>query len=1236
MSDTDQLYDIFIIYDRTDIRFVRRVDAHMKANGKSCWVTWDDLSASQDGQALLKAGILKSHTVAIALSPASAENAICNMLIQHAVNNSKQFVTLIVDENIEIDVHPAIAENPYIFFRDQDVMEDGIEQLLDLMDIDNHIRMHTELLVYANDWDARGRNAGLLLPQNRVDSARAWLTNGANREPRPSQLMVEYIHASRRQKSSRRWGISIYVVMGLVIIGLLFAVVSLLQSAQSSQSVAESRSTEAAIQASTSDANAQLVEAVVGSATAEAVIVAEFEQTATSALALADMAVNSASTADVMQQTAQADAQDAIDSAQVAQTAQADAESQLDIVSTESENAGTLSAQVLTSEFEAERLVETAQSAQNASLMMAQTATAVQITANEQANIAGTDVANLATVAFMATQQVATGTAVQSQSDNNAGTAIAAEQIAETEANGRSTAEAELQAINDTATQTFFTAQEVNSQALVFSAEQALNSGDIELALSLGIVASEFVDDSTQLYRVLSRAARVSPSFTLDDVSRIELSPSADEFALIPLTFDRVLIYDAPTRTVKFELTGHEDNIVTLRYSNDGQFLITASQDGAVIIWSTATGTPIHELSRHQGVVNAIAIHPDGQHIVTAGIRPMLVLWDINTGENLAEYFADRGEELLPNDLKFSADGQRLIGWSNPRGETVMSQWNGNTLDLLTRDSGGQVYVGYSDGLDVTWTGGRALPAYANDPNVGDLILWEMGTGQQKLRLDEGFSWTVLSGVDIAESTDSLVFITIHDDTALVGVQSSDGGQRVLFIDISDGTIQRTYQSEITARITSATILDDNRVLSTTRDNRLVTWSIADGGLLREIGMADRILQNVTVSADGQWAMVQASGGEVYLWSINSNTNGLTQTIQSAITGTALNQSGDRVLIAISGSATLQNTETQAGLVTLNNISYARMNRNGTHFATLDADNVILYDARTGIEQQRWSPPFDNAQIMVVSPSGDHIAMQTETGDLWLLRDDTTGAIGLTPANVNPAFGLTFSDDGDLLMTLHAENAILWETASATEIQRFPLGLSPELALTDRVTVAFGDDSSSALFFVQLDGNIAGLTEFDLNSTDVNRLTFVDVLRGKLSEDGETLLMTSSDNSIQIIDTASGDVLRRLVGHTDIVRDMIYQADNNQLVSASNDNTLIVWNVEDGTIAQQYRHPADVLKIDISESGEHILTVASDGMYRLWGSETLAQLTARITSTMTVRDLTCAEREQYDVLPLCQ
>ena len=209
------------------------------------------------------------------------------------------------------------------------------------------------------------------------------------------------------------------------------------------------------------------------------------------------------------------------------------------------------------------------------------------------------------------------------------------------------------------------------------------------------------------------------------------------------------------------------------------------------------------------------------------------------------------------------------------------------------------------------------------------------------------------------------------------------------------------------------------------------------------------------------------------------------------------------------------------------------------------------------------------------------------------------------------------------------------ETATASEIQRFPLGLPADSQLDKRVKVAFGDDNDSITFFVQLDNNLAGLTGFQPDSTEVNRQTLVDVVYGELSSDGTYLLLALTDNSIQIIDTASGDIMRRLIGHSDTVRTFIYQPENNLLFSGSDDNNLIVWDTEQGVILHQYNHSADVLELSVSQDGQRLLSLAGDGVYRLWQRETPQQLLRRIESAFTVRDLTCAEREQYRVLPLC-
>ena len=1085
MLDAKNLHDIFFIYHPSDLRFVRHLEARLRAKGANCYVNVDEPGDSGEGIEELQAGILRSHLVVIVLSPQSAESPACNALIQFTVDKGKRFASLIVDEDIEADVHPAIAEHPYIFFREQDVLEDGIQALQELIVANRYVKLHTELLIYATNWEQGKRASHLLLPSERVNQARQWLAEGLHQQPKPSDLQSEYIHASHSRKPTARYGLLVYLALALGILIVSAVVIASLQNAAASQAAA----TETAVGLASRQTETQLAQSVSDSATAEAT---------DSALVLADIATNSAS---------------------IKQTVQADAPPQ-------------------------------------------------------------------------------------------------------------ASAAAELPA-----TPILPSAAESDAPPLL-SAEGALEAGAADLALALGLAATESLDDPGQAYRILSRAAASSPTLTLHDVALLRFNPAGAEFALIPRSLDRVLVYDTAARTLKYDLTDYEHDVVSLAYSLDGQFLITGAQDGELVIRSSADGAPLRRLRRHQGSITAMAMYPADNRMVTAGTSPMLVSWDIRTGDELGSYSADEGAELLVEDLLVTADASRIIAWSNASGKSVMSQWSADSLDLLTADSGGQVYRGYHPAGSIAFSGGRALPAYAGDPNMGDLIFWDLTSAQPIARLTDGFNWSVLSGGDIAAATDSLLFIAFQDETALLGIRSSSGGQRSVLVNIADGAVLRSYEDE--AELTWAHFINAQTLLSATRDNRLVLWSSEDGALMQEVGLAPQPLRAIMVSAAGDAVLGQANDGTAYLWSVAESPAALEQVLADAVSGTALNQSGAALLIVSDSGVTLQNTDTQESILTLTDSRITRMNAGGSHFVSHTENRITVYDAATGTEQSTWTVNSDDIQDLALAPTGDTVLFSTRGGELWQLEPESEGARRLPASGLGPAWRVEFAADGSLFLTLHAESAILWERTTASPRQRYPLGVPPDFPLTERVDIALSPDGDKLYFFVRLDDDLAGLTIFSLDDSSVSRHTFIDVQHGELTPHGEHLLLASSDHRIQIIDTSSGAVLHRLGGHQDAIRKLHYQSESKRLLSAGDDNSLNLWDVEAAAIQQRYLHPTAVIDFSLGDDSQRILSRDSAGVYRLWQIESLPELIDRIQSTFSPRDLTCSERQQYHVPPLCE
>ena len=112
-----------------------------------------------------------------------------------------------------------------------------------------------------------------------------------------------------------------------------------------------------------------------------------------------------------------------------------------------------------------------------------------------------------------------------------------------------------------------------------------------------------------------------------------------------------------------------------------------------------------------------------------------------------------------------------------------------------------------------------------------------------------------------------------------------------------------------------------------------------------------------------------------------------------------------------------------------------------------------------------------------------------------------------------------------------------------------------------------------------------------------------------VSPDGRLVATASNDQTIKVWDSRSGKERFTLRGHTSWVRSVAFFPDGERLLSSSDDLTTRVWDLASRRdVLAIAGHTASALVSALSPDGRMIVTGGGDGIAKIWDSETGAQL----------------------------
>jgi WD40 repeat protein len=131
---------------------------------------------------------------------------------------------------------------------------------------------------------------------------------------------------------------------------------------------------------------------------------------------------------------------------------------------------------------------------------------------------------------------------------------------------------------------------------------------------------------------------------------------SPDGGRILAVTGFRAIIWNAAAGRQEVVLKRPGDFMHFARFSPDGRWVVTASDDRTARLWDARTGQEVLTLKGHEAAVSSATFSPDGQQVVTTSEDKTARLWDTETGQQIATWLDVDG-----GSATFCPAGRRVL-----------------------------------------------------------------------------------------------------------------------------------------------------------------------------------------------------------------------------------------------------------------------------------------------------------------------------------------------------------------------------------------------------------------------------------------------------------------------------------------------------------------------------------------------------------------------------------------------
>lgn len=580
-----------------------------------------------------------------------------------------------------------------------------------------------------------------------------------------------------------------------------------------------------------------------------------------------------------------------------------------------------------------------------------------------------------------------------------------------------------------------------------------------------------------------------------------------------------------------FRLGGAPRRGAPVAFSPDGRLLAAVDWD-TVRLLETATGKQRRHCTGHEGLVHAVAFSNNGRLLASGADDRTVRLWDPATGRAVREL---RGHVGKVHAVAFSPDGRFVASGDSGGTVRLWDAGSGKLLRQFPRSGKGISCVTFSPD-------GATLAAGGWDRTVR---LWDVASGAERRRLVGH-----LSGV---------CAVAFAPDGQRLVCATWDSAAPVHQWDVATGKALPSPRGDLPF-VRAVGYSPDSRLLVGGGDaSAVLLWDAATGRELRRLETPGGRygVQSVVFSSDGK-LLAAATAVSLRLWD-TAAWKELPQFAEQPCEFRALAFSPDGRLLA---------TGDRDGLVRFWEAGTGRplsgLSRHGIlaeSIAFSPDGKSVAAAGRSGlrlwpIAAAELPPPLRGSQraaptAVVFAPGGKTLA--SAGGGARVRHWDADTSKEIPWHGSDEAESLVFSGDGTLLATGQRGRVRVWDLATdgaARQMEGFGGQVCAVAFSLDGRTLATADR-----------GGHLGLSEVLTGKPRRALVKYEGVLAVAFSRDGHLVACGAVDGTVRLCDVVTGKERARLGRHGGPVVCVAISADGTRVASASDNTTLLVWDV---------------------------------------------------------------------------